>query len=99
LTAVDLERRQIGTQLLFDDDVALLNFRREKAHCFLDNRIYVFAMQLRPRWPDGAQELGDDRVKPSDFRSRDVHRVLTLGLRIVAKLGLFAIHKLKMDLE
>ena len=46
LVAVELEQRQIGTKFLLDDELAVLNFRSEKAHRFIDNRIHVFGMQL-----------------------------------------------------
>ena len=72
LAAIELEQRQIGTQFLLDHDVAILNFWREKAHCFIDNRVHAFRMQLRLGRPNRAQELRDDGIEPAYLGAGDV---------------------------
>ena len=99
LTAINLEQRQVGAEFLFDHNVAVPNFGREKTDRLLDNRIYVFRMQLRPRGPDCAQELRDDRIEPIDLGARNVDRFLKFFLRIVIELANFALHQLQMDMK
>ena len=47
LIAIELKQWQIRAQLLFNDYLAVLNLRREKANRFFDNCVYIFRPQLR----------------------------------------------------
>ena len=39
LITIKLKQRQVRAQFLFDHNVTVLNFRHEKAHSLLDNRV------------------------------------------------------------
>ena len=47
LIAIELKQWQIRAQLLFNDYLAVLKLRREKANRFFDNCVYIFRPQLR----------------------------------------------------
>src|SRR5207253_957287 len=47
LITIKLEQRQVRAQFLFDNDVAVLNFGHEKAHCLLDDRVDILRTKLR----------------------------------------------------
>jgi hypothetical protein len=46
LIAIELKQWQIRAQLLFNDYLAVLKLRREKANRFFDNCVYIFRPQL-----------------------------------------------------
>ena len=73
LVAIDLDKRQVRAQFLFNNNVPLLNLRSKEAHSFLDNDVDIFGTQLRARWPNGAQKLGNDGIKPRDLGTRDIN--------------------------
>ena len=94
LIAIDLKQRQVRPQSLLDDDIAILNFRREKTHRFLDNCVHVLRVELRFGRPDSAQKLCDDRIEPVDFGPGNVDRFLKLRLRTVLQVVHLALHQL-----
>ena len=64
---------------LLDHDVAILDFRREKAHRFFHDRVHIFRMQHWLRGPDGLEKLRHDRIEPCDFRAGNGDRGCCLG--------------------
>ena len=97
LVAVELEQRQIRTQLLLDHDVAVFDFGREKAHRFFDNRVHIFRMQLWSRRPNRAEKLTNDGIEPVYFGARDFHRFLKLGMICTVGFAGRAFDQLQMD--
>src|SRR5207247_1996586 len=62
LIAIELKQWQIRAQLLFNDYLAVLKLRREKANRFFDSWVYIFRPQLRTWRPDGFQALRNGGV-------------------------------------
>ena len=92
LIAIQLKQRQVRAQFLLHHDAAVLNLRGKEAHRFLDNRVHILRAKLRPRWPDGSQELRDDRIQAVDLRTGDIDRLLQLCLCAIAQLLHAALH-------
>jgi hypothetical protein len=83
LVAIEFQPRQIRAQLGFDDNVAILDFRPEKTHRFLHDRVNVLRLKMRFRRTNRAEKLGHDRIEPVDLGPGNIDRFLQFVLVLI----------------